>query len=187
MPQNEADFENELEQALAAYADPEDAGAPRLLTGRVLAAVESKRRQQRRWWAFATALPVAVCLMMAVFLQPWKQGVHQPQISPQVTVQQPAIATICPVPVPQLATIPLARVHKRESGGTIRHNSAKLARFPNPSPLSEQERLLLTFATTVPPKEQESILKSRQQVNEPIHVSQLAIAPIDIQPISSEP
>lgn len=183
MPQNEADFENRLEQALAAYADPEDAGLPRLLTARVMTAVEAGRRQ-RRWWFFAAALPIAACLIMVVLLQFSKRVIHQQNVTSPL-----AVATVRSVPSPTTPSqrpVLFKKVHKRGPTEKARQSTPKLARFPSPSPLSKQERLLLAFATTVPPKEQEMIFNSWRRIDEPIHVSQLTIAPIDIQSISSE-
>jgi hypothetical protein len=56
----------------------------------------------------------------------------------------------------------------------------KLDQFPAPRPLSEQEKLLLTFVAQTPTSEQKAILEEQQKSDGPLRIAALSIQPIDI-------
>ena len=184
MPDGEFDFEHVLDEALATYADPQEAGQPRLLTAHVLAAVEARQRKRRLWWSLAVAMPVAACLLLAALILQPGRNISHPQIAYQPAT--PVAQVKLPRETPQAVVRP-QRVHEPVRVAALPARNPKLAHFPTPQPLSEQERLLIAFATQVPPSEQEEVIKAQQEAEKPLHISQMEIAPIDINPIHIQP
>lgn len=184
MPENEFDFERGLDEALQAYADPQDAGQPRLLTARVMEAVEVQRKRRFWVWGFAAALPVAACLLVVAFLLPVKRHAAPPQIAYKTVT--PAVPAKLP-PVEPQAVAHVERVRAQTRTALKSEKAPKLARFPAPEPLTQQQKLLIAFATQVPEKEREATIQAQRRAAEPLHISQLVIAPIDIKPIATQP
>lgn len=173
MPQNDSDFEEKFEQALAAYADPGDAGHQQMLTARVLAAVEDRRKKRRWWFGFGIAAPALACLLLiaiAVLRQP------EHALRPVVTAVVPASAPA--VQAPAAARPRLERVR----GPAVRRQTRtlpKLDQFPAPAPLTEQERLLVNLAAHTSPEIQQDLVQAQQKAGMPLHIAELNIAPLN--------
>jgi hypothetical protein len=181
MRQNDPEFDAEFEQALATYADPADAGHPQILTARVLAAVENRQRQRRLFFGFAVAVPALACFMLAAFL------LHHTSAPPH---EMAHVASRPVLPAPVLPSAQPTPVVKNETRHSIRSATAathssqpkqlpKLDQFPAPSPLTEQEQMLISFATQTPTHTQQSVAKAQQQTGKPLHIAELSIPPIE--------
>ena len=172
MPQNDSDFEEKFEQALAAYADPGDAGHPRVLTARVLATVEGQRRKRSRWLGFGIAAPALACLLLiaiAVLRQP--EPARRPIVTAVITPSAPvAHAPVVARPRMERVRDPAVRSQTR--------TLPKLDQFPAPAPLTEQERLLVNLADHTSPEMQQDLVQTQQQAGMPLHIAELNIAPI---------
>jgi hypothetical protein len=173
MPQNDSDFDEKFEQALAAYADPGDAGHPQRLTARVLAAVEGQRRKRNWWFVFGIAAPALACLLLiaiAVLRQP------EPALRPAETAMVPASAPAVHAPV--VARPRMERVRGPAARSQTR-TLPKLDQFPAPAPLTEQERLLVNLAAHTSPEMQQDLVQAQQQAGMPLHIAELNIAPLN--------
>jgi hypothetical protein len=174
MPQNDSDFEEQFEQALAAYADPGDARHPRVLTARVLAAVEGQQRKRRWWLGFGIAIPALACLLLiaiAVLRQP------EPALRRTVTAMAPASPPAVRAPV--VARPRMERVRGLPARSQTR-TLPKLDQFPAPAPLTEQERLLVNLAAHTSPEMQQDLVQTQQQARMPLHIAELNIAPLNV-------
>ncbi len=193
MPPNEADFEKEFEQALASYSDPADAGLP----FRILTAIEAQQSRRRWLLIWGIAAPAIACLIIAFLLWPTKRlheiapasGTAEVSKSPSVVLPEQPCAAVAKdkehrTNAPHLqATIQRTKLQcpyperpcSRTSG-----RLPKLDQFPTPRPLSEQEKLLITFVAQTPPREQKAILEEQQRSNGPLRIAALSIQPIDI-------
>jgi hypothetical protein len=173
--QNESDFESAFERALAAYADPAGAGDARLLTARVLAAVE-KHRSRRIWlFSFGVAVPALTCLLIAmIFLLPNTRQVQKityTPLAPTLPIFSAAPSQSAAVSREKRASFPA--VHKQ------RHELPKLNQFPAATGLTEQERLLVNFATHTSPQVQLQVVQAQQQAIQPLHFANLSISPLN--------
>lgn len=172
-----SDFETEFERALAAYADPGDAGSPQVLAARVMAAVEMRRRKRRRWLATSIAVPALVCLLVAALL-------HLRQAEPQHRKIEIASgpsttqsgAAIPKTDVPAKAHVEAARNRVVRS---VPRQLPKLDQFPAPTALTEQEQRLVQFVTYAPPNMQQLVAKAQNQPDKPLHIAELSIPYLD--------
>jgi hypothetical protein len=180
MRQNDPEFDRRFEQALCSYADPAEAGQPEMLTSLALAKVESAERIRRRWkLALIFIVPEFVLLTLwLLFLSP--HPVRLTAVAPQtVAPSTPRTAS------QQVAhNHPLAAAHAplTHAVAIVRQQKhvPKLDQFPTPTPLNEQEQLLVSFVTEVPYATQQSIAESMQQADHPLHIAELSIAPITL-------
>jgi hypothetical protein len=179
MRQNDPDFDRELEHALAAYADPCDAGQPHVLTHRVIARVE-KAQKQRRWkLAFIFVIPeFALLLLWIVFLLP-----HHPKSMPaeignntSAAVTPPTVAAVRPS-ILTPGHVPPPHTHA-VSAEQKRTPLPKLDQFPAPAPPTEQEKLLMAFSESVPADAQQSIAELQPEPK-PLRIAELKIPAID--------
>ncbi len=170
MPQHDSDFEEKFEQALAAYADPGDAGHTQVLTARVLAAVEGQRRKRSRWLGFGIAAPALACLLLIAMVI-----LRQPEhaLRPTATAMVPTS-----VHAPVIARPRMERVRGLAARSQTR-TLPKLDQFPAPAPLTEQERLLVSLVVHTSPEIQQDLVQTQQQAGMPLHIAELNIAPID--------
>jgi hypothetical protein len=177
MPHDAPDFENEFERALAAYADPGDAGYPQTLTMRVMAAVEMRRRNLRWWLAFSVAVPALVCLLVAALLY-WRRA--EPQHQETETASIPS-TTQSVAATPKIA-VP-ARVHVETARNRAVRNAPrqlpKLDQFPAPTALTEQEQVLVQFVTYAPPNTQQLVANAQKEPDKPLHIAELGIPYLD--------
>lgn len=173
MPLDTPEFEAEVEQAIATYADPRDGGHPPALTARVMAAVEARRRKHRWWLGIAVAVPMLSCLIAALFYR------QQAETRPQVANNPSVASSPTPVVVPRQSSAPKLEVAQH---GTSHHKPRelpKLDQFPTPSAPTEQEQLLMQFTAHAPPKAQQLVAKARTQLDEPLHIAELSIPYLD--------
>lgn len=181
MRQNEAEFDEKFEQALATYADPADAGRDRLLAVRVLAALEAKQRKRHWLYRWTLAASAMVCLLLAclLVLHSRRLGQTRAQVSPS-----PVVTPILPSAPPTTETMSTHK-HSNYVRATMSHRERnslpRLDQFPSPSPLTEQEYLLRDFAAHAAPEAQRSMAKTQEQMNEPLRITELDIPSLDSQ------
>jgi hypothetical protein len=178
MRQNESDFEKELEQSLAAYTDPGDTGHPQVLTARVLAAVDGQRKEHRWWLGLGVALPAFACLVLVAIVVLW-QPEHPLQPAEIAAAPSSAPASAATVPALSTAGTPKERTHAQVARN-LAHQQPKLDQFPAPAPLTEQERLLVSFASQTSPDTQQAIVQAQQQSGLPLHIAELSIPPLNV-------
>jgi hypothetical protein len=175
-----------LRSALATYAEPTSDSD---LVDRILVrvAAESAPAPVRRWLPWDIALPVAVGLLALAFLFGSRQ-MHMPardqnqvQISPRLpnaTTQAHPSATLNSSEV-QRAKSRVAQPRSRPI--LVAAKSAPLPKldvFPTPQPPTPAERDLLAFAARAPQSERQSLIKAREQLQEPVKISAIEIQPI---------
>lgn len=179
-----------LDSALSTYADP---GADSGLEQRVLAAIEVARHSERprlfakarRWLPCAIAIPIAAGLLLLWLSIP--KSVHAPISTPQIAERHPAPQNI--VSTSQPVQPPPNTAHRRHRSPSAIPPSApdqvarslplpKLDVFPTPSPLSPEERALVTVAETGPPSQREALIESQQHPDAPLSIAALNIPPL---------
>lgn len=141
-----------------------------------------------RWAAAATAV-----IMVAV-------GIHWLRPTTYVTAPNTSASSVFPVvktPVPE-PTIPVASAAKkppkalpqrtqgtRRNAATIArnatHSSPRLAQFPAPAPLSEQERLLLSYLRQTPKEEVVAVVKQNEQFEQQLREAEQSRADNDTE------
>lgn len=184
-----------LEASLKHYGQEE----PRLgLEARILASVRASGRRTTRlrwvWSLGATAVAVTI-VGLALYLAS-HTSVPTTQVSQTVASKPGPLVTGNPAQTPMSAPVaPVSPRAKRGGGDTatakviIREQGRTIARvkrpeqFPTPTPLTEQEKLLLTYVEEVP-----SSVLTAQAREEPIHdlkIDELKIPPLEIKPMSS--
>lgn len=164
-PDNHDQFaERWLDQALARYSEAE----PRTgFEARILANLASAPEPQPRRWLFklvpvACAAAIAIAIAISVIPRVRTSPVLPPQ-HVTATGSVPRLETTAPV-----ASATTTR--QRRSTPTRTHNARLLPRpeprrpqFPSPAPISEQERLLLLYATATPQQELSNLLESQKK------------------------
>lgn len=162
MPYDDRQLDDLLDRGLRGYAQVEPRDG---LEGRILANLQAQPAQQRRWWIWVPALAGAMALLLLAWtLRPHQEaGARAPaptQSAAQRNGTSPAtIATANPAPAPvaqNAATVASALTHS-PAGRTPRRRTRvapteevatalpRMDTFPAPAPLSEEERLLLSF------------------------------------------
>jgi len=147
-----------LDSLLANYSSAEP--RPGLET-RILANLrQAEKRAPEGWWNFKwiwAGVVAAAAVIMVVALLSGRHQATPPTNAPVETrrpAPQPQIQPRAPV-APQTA----ARVHRHKPPAARQPQNAALARskrpavFPTPTPLSEQERLLLSYYSLTPREE----------------------------------
>lgn len=162
-----------LDAGLARYsAEPRPGLESRLLAGL------SRPAGPRPWlwldWRWAGALATAaVALVIVIFFFRQPQA---PEVPPQTaTSSSVPVAPATAAPSPEAVRPPVAKMTTRRATPRVeqaRAEAPRLATFPAPAPLSEQERLLLFFTRQVP---QEAVLmaQARNRPTEPLGVARL--------------
>lgn len=141
-PSRKPDIDRLLTEALKQYGKEPRPG----LEARVLVTIREHRKNAERDWRWKTVLAAVGTLAVLIAFIPTRKA-HFP-----VTTQM----AVNPSPVAQASkklSIPLSKLPKvglsAESGRTDHErrtiSAPHLAQFPSPSPLSEQERLLLQY------------------------------------------
>lgn len=152
------DLDRELDAALASYADVEPRAG---LEQRVLARLERGERS-RGWFTWALAIPALAALIIAVW---WARPTEVPAPPPVIAARIPFVKRETPV-VPTVT-----RHRRRPAAGEL----PKLAVFPSPSPLSEQERLLLAYVNRVGTQ---SVATATARNADEIKIPELEIKPL---------
>ncbi|HKS74708.1 MAG TPA: hypothetical protein VJQ82_16005 [Terriglobales bacterium] len=124
-----------LDEALGDYADVEPRAG---LENRMLARLASEKRRTVRWWGFALSMAV-LAIVVFLWLRPQLESVPAPEV--RWTAELPP-------PLPIERTISERQHVPPEHSRHAAH--AKRERFPSPSPLTEQEKLLARFVQQFP-------------------------------------
>lgn len=145
-------LDRELDTALAKYAAVE----PRTgLEERVLANLRAEREQvaQRSWWRWTVVGTLAVVAVVVVAMLSWKpannSGKHHPPTeAPRAAETQVASDSEMNRTAPRITK-------PRKRPGVHQHRTEKAALpkldvFPSPRPLSEQEKMLASYASQYP-------------------------------------
>ena len=175
-------LEELLEASLKRYRSEEPRAG---LENRILANVQASDRalESRRWvWAWALAASAAVLIVAVVVLR------FTSRPAPRTGTFSPAMQAVAPkAETPQVVAgaPPVTRVPRKPSRRP-RPAAANLRRpeqFPTPSPLSEQEQLLLAFVSQGPRSEL-SALAIRDVKIDPLEIPELKVAMIEIEKLS---
>lgn len=172
-----------LEASLKRYRSEEP---PAGLENRILANARASDRaaQRRRWvWAWALAASTAVLIIAVVVLH------FTSRPAPRTATVTRAPQTVAPkAETPKVVAVApsVARVPGRPVR-TLRRPSPEFRRpeqFPTPSPLTEQERLLLQYVSATPP----SVLvaqANQSREDQDLSIPELTIAALEpIKPVS---
>ncbi len=183
-----------IDAALGTYANA-DSGLER----RILASIAERARTPRLGRVvWAAALAAAACMLLIFTLMHTRPG-HAPQSNARNTpTLQPApkegarsketagpneTVSVAPRP-PQPASKSPQRVRPEHAAGRLMAAALpKQEFFPTPRPLSSQERALVDFATQAPDAARDSFVAAQKQADEPIAITDLHIAPIQIPPL----
>ncbi|HYK34961.1 hypothetical protein [Alloacidobacterium sp.] len=172
--QNDFELDAKFEQALTSYADPAKAGDPQALTRRVLVALEERR--QHYWWVRLTiAAPALACLLLVAFLTQ-----RQHQSANQTTTRAVQVPATPPI-LPSASTAEVShveQVHVTAARHAQKH-LPKLDQFPTPTPLTEQEQLLIQFSGQAPTSTKQQIAKTQKESDAPLRIADLTIPKLD--------
>jgi hypothetical protein len=150
----DAALDRKLDTALARYATVEPRAG---LEKRILANLQAEQARipERAWWRWSIAAAAAAIIIVAVALT-----LRSGRTAPQQIVQHPLPTQQGPKQAPQIAardeesstsTLAPARrtVHHghgdRQGATVVASANPKLDVFPSPQPLSEQERILMSY------------------------------------------
>jgi hypothetical protein len=146
-----------LESALIQFGKAE----PRVgLENRLLANLRADRAQaylRRRWWRALGMVASLAAILVAVRVEErdreWKPG-SRSQAETSTTNRAEARELVQPRPIPQIVhparEVVLRRPAHRPTRDLAVASTPKLAQFPSPQPLSEQERILASYVAKYP-------------------------------------
>lgn len=176
MQQDASDFETKFERAVAAYADPDDAGHAEVLAARIVAEMHARQRRRRWWLSLTVAVPALACLLIVALhfsrhepRHPAAEIASTPSITPAVTAFPKATAA----DKPHLETV------RRQAVRSMPRPLPKLDQFPAPTALTEQEQFLLQFVAHAPPNTQQLVAKAQKPHDEPLRIAELSIPYLD--------
>jgi hypothetical protein len=131
-----------LDEALRDYADVHPRPGLENRTLSRLTAEAPAPGRSINWWALAVGLAV-----LGSFVVVWLRPALEPVPAPKMrwTAQVPTPSQIQPVSLPRAAEL-----SHRVAARVRRAMPAKRERFPSPSPLSEQEKMLARFVRDFP-------------------------------------
>jgi hypothetical protein len=157
----------------------------------VLSAVAAARAEQavaaktrRSWLPWAIAIPVAAGLLLLWLAMP--KVVHSPATPPRMAENREPVHP----PFVSRPAKPGAKLgHLSHRYGPATHPAAppqvaqaapppKLDVFPTPTPLSAEERALVTVADTAPPSQREALIESQEKPDAPLSIAALNIPPL---------
>lgn len=148
-PQAKDQFDDLLDAALKRYGDVQPRPG---LEGRVLArlAGESHTKWRRPWtWASAAALACLLAVVAWIGLVGRKEPPHTGGKAAQVAIKENRLET-AKVP-PQIEKTRRTGKHEvRKIRFQLANTTPRLEQFPSPRPLSEQEKLLVAYASEYP-------------------------------------
>jgi hypothetical protein len=185
MMNNENEFDELLERALARYSNTEPLAG---LEDRVLQRIEAQRRVSMGLGRLRWALGIAcfVILLALVMATQVKHGTsiqevvqNGPDIKRVPESRDTTAKTQLPGVVPHHAFVPVANVQQRKTTRAFRTQLPKEEEFPGRTPLTPEEKALLSFVSRAPDQAVKALAPSQQDAATP-----LAIAPIQIEPLS---
>jgi hypothetical protein len=189
-PMNENEIEKKvdrwLDAALAHYSQADEA-EPRLgLEARVLATLQADRREREQnrypWpWRLMLAAGLAIVLVVVVARAPWRSvpgTLSTPSVKTaggattgrQLRPQPPVAAEMTSHPNPGVS-VRRTRAHFLVVSDTP---APRLAQFPAPRPLSEQERLLVALMNNTPPEQLAEDAAVQERVRHTIEEAQVS-------------
>lgn len=168
-----------LDSALSTYASPEPDFKERLLRS-IASTATSQRRLRRAWLPWAIALPVAACLLVAIFLH-----VARPRTAPVQQARSVPSLPFAVQPEPRVTSVPPATSRRRHKDSAPHPSAAstiampKQDVFPTPQPLTAEERALVTAAGRGDPSERQRLLTaSKPPPDAPLAIAGLSIPPL---------
>jgi hypothetical protein len=155
-------FDDLLDGAVRHYGNVEPRAG---LEGRVLArlAAEAIRRQNRAWWMWAVGGASIALLAVGIWIGIGRHKPNTPEVAVRPNVPEEAAQRTAAVKKPAELQKPLGnRVRPRRSEPVItaRNAEPRLAQFPSPRSISEQEMMLVEYVDQYP---QEAILIAKEQ------------------------
>jgi hypothetical protein len=176
--ENDRKLDEMLDAMLSAYS----AAQPRPgVEARILANVQEQAGKSTRWgfrWTWAVAALATAVLIIAVYISRHLTQPVEPQVAarPQQPKESAPVSQEKPLTTPQVtASVPSARHSRRQNVRATRAAADQVIAvkqdvFPSPSPLSEQEKLLLRYLTRTP--REELIAQSRPDPPEEVDDSE---------------
>jgi hypothetical protein len=170
MESNDRDqLDSMLDDALAGYSGAEPLAGLEDRTLHRVRAMEATRRRPLRW---AFAFVAAALVLVAIVMRPTRNA---PKPTDVARAEVPAPAR----PAARVEEPRVARKHR--SGRSAARASAplpKLEQFPAPAPLTAEEQSLRSFVERDPVAAQQLFAQLRKQINEPIQIQPIQIAPL---------
>jgi hypothetical protein len=158
-------LEEILQQAISTYADSEPLAG---MEERVLTRIRVAEQPQRRMAGWGMACAAGAVGLAVVLLVPLRHEDVSPVVELAAEVR-PAVA---------IAPKAVVRVVRRPRGVQVKA-SPKLAVFPAPTPLTNEEHRLLAWVERDPQGTAEAF-QSLQKRNDPIEIAPLEIKPLEI-------
>ena len=153
------ELEVELNEALRTYTDPPENPKAAVLAARVFAAAKGTRTPGWQWLLRGPA-PALACLLIFFVLAVSYQK-HRP--SPRAT-HNPLASLTAPARTLQALSnhkaAPRVQVRTRMIRAKAYRRLPKLDQFPQPQPMSEQEKLMLVFVSTAAPEDQRVVAQA---------------------------
>jgi hypothetical protein len=174
---DDRDLDQQIDRALASYADQEPDPA---LRTRILARTAEAAPRPRRLWLLASAAACAAALAIAFLQHP---ATPAPRPEPPATAST-ASAPESPSPVssvPRQTSHPRPALAARRSHRGERPALLREASFPSPAPLTAEENIVLKFAMEHPAQARQVLTAPAAR---PIENAPLSIAPIHIAALS---
>lgn len=170
---NDDQLDRAINEALASYVEEPRTG----LEHRVIAHVRTAKPRVA-WLRWTLALGATACVLVVI------------AISMRTAPKPNVVAHKAPVLTPQAVQTPTQRariLHMKRAAKPARRPEPppKLAQFPSPSPLTDDERTLMALARRSEPRTLQSLAQARQRDAEPIQIPNLQIVEIQIPPLSN--
>ena len=182
---DDPDLDQQIDRALASYADQEPDPA---LRTRILARAAEAPPRSRRLWLLAPAAACAAAFLIALLLHP---AMHRPRLLP--AAEPPATASTASAPqspavegTPRQRIRPPAALTSRRIRRSEHAALARTSSFPSPSPLTAEESILLNFVAR-PPEQARQVLTGAAADRAPLGTKPLSIEPIYIAALSETP
>ena len=152
----ERDVDQWLESALSQYGKAEPRAG---LESRVLANLQAERNRiasRRRWWWAAGSAAALAAIVAGVWVGEAGRGRNPGSTAgTSTTTRREAVRRLIPPePAPQVAHPAREVAQRRPANRAVRDlavaRTPKLAQFPSPQPLSEQEQVLVSYVANYP-------------------------------------
>jgi hypothetical protein len=157
-----------LDAALRGYSDPAEAPTPARMVAHVLAASEEKQARDWRWTHWGLAGAAACVLTILILWVPHLRlaapgsGMRRPGTLPSSHDPLASVAVRGHAPHEAPAQMALAPASPSRLARASVRKPPKLEQFPQPRPLSEQEKLMLAFVSAASPAEQRTVAKAAE-------------------------